>query len=287
MGDSGEKVCGICGQSCANQPRMKDAQGRYAHKACFEKKMQERQTTGRALVTESEPVAADVGLGLPEDESWLLPPEPEAAAPAFASGAVGGALGGAAASGIASGSCPGCGYPVTPGAVLCTRCGTNVATGKSLRVKVAKTRPAREPGLPASMAQRGMSIGAAGIGAGVGAGIWMMASSSSDESLRPMTFLVGALAGAGSLVPLRGKGNPISAMSAAVFAILGAGACVAMGPEDVTEGFELRDEEFGYSFSVEGPTEDASGVFGAAWIALAGCAAFGLARTNHEEGLED
>ena len=34
MPDSQEKVCVLCGQSCAGQARIKNAQGQYAHQAC-------------------------------------------------------------------------------------------------------------------------------------------------------------------------------------------------------------------------------------------------------------
>ena len=231
MGDGAEKVCRICGESCANQPRIKDNQGRYAHKACFERKMGERQTTGRTLAAETEPVGAGGGLGMPEDDAWVLPPEPEPAAPfaAVASASAGGmAASGIAAAGLASGSCPGCGYPVTPGAVLCTRCGHNLRSGKGIKTKVSREREpsaAVEALAGAGGAAAGMIptpvralIGAVILGA-VGAGIWAAIVYNVGYEIRLMALAVGALVGVGAAWGAKGDVDAVTGGIAAVIAL--------------------------------------------------------------------
>lgn len=42
------KICGICGEDCAGQPRIKDPKGRYYHKACYERVMAERAAAASA-----------------------------------------------------------------------------------------------------------------------------------------------------------------------------------------------------------------------------------------------
>ena len=61
-----EKVCVICGESCAGQARIKDAKGNYAHRACAEAKKTSRPAPEPAP-------AGDVGM----DALWDDLPEVE------------------------------------------------------------------------------------------------------------------------------------------------------------------------------------------------------------------
>lgn len=88
-----DKHCRICGADCAGKPRIKDPQGRYYCKGCYD--------TAQASETQSEPVDPDI---IPLDAPMLE-------APAIV-------------------PCPSCGNGLPPGTVVCLGCGYNGATGQ-------------------------------------------------------------------------------------------------------------------------------------------------------------
>lgn len=98
----GDRVCVICGESCAGQPRTKDPQGRYYHRSCHEQALAktQRDEAPSAPIDES-PVGADMLSEL---------------------------LGGDAAGECSAMQfpCPTCGQPVEGGASICTHCGRDV-----------------------------------------------------------------------------------------------------------------------------------------------------------------
>lgn len=51
------KLCVVCGENCAGQPRTKDAQGQYYHKECFERELEARKSRRAAANPESPPLA--------------------------------------------------------------------------------------------------------------------------------------------------------------------------------------------------------------------------------------
>lgn len=126
MSDGSEKICVLCGESCAGQPRIKDPRGRYYHKHCHEQAMREKRRRHRrqeksaaeAFASSDPPPPAG---GDDEFMSMLLDEAP----PVVTGGS----------------TCPSCGQPFAPGAVLCVSCGYNVQSGQAVQTAVATGSP--------------------------------------------------------------------------------------------------------------------------------------------------
>ncbi len=116
------KVCVICGEDCSGCHRTKDSKGRYYHKDCYDQAKQEQEARRAAAHAEVPLPSADE----PEAMSLLseIMDESVDTGP--------------------SQSCLSCGYPLAAGAVICTRCGFNVQSGRALKVKVKKEKAPRE-----------------------------------------------------------------------------------------------------------------------------------------------
>jgi predicted nucleic acid-binding Zn ribbon protein len=127
-----QKICVICGQDCAGQPRTKDAKGRYYHTGCYEQ--------ARRSLEEKRAAAGAPPPPRPEEEVVDLLDEaadtPAAPAPAAAH-----------ASGAAR-ACPNCGHALDADALICIECGYNLQTGKQLKSRKRKRRsePAADTG---------------------------------------------------------------------------------------------------------------------------------------------
>ncbi len=106
MVDQPTKICVVCGLDCAGQPRTKDAKGRYYHKDCHDRAERERDARRSADA---------VMLG------EILPDAPPAD------------------------TCPSCGHSLGASDVICTSCGYNTQSGRTLHVDVATQKPPREP----------------------------------------------------------------------------------------------------------------------------------------------
>ncbi|MGQ0627240.1 MAG: hypothetical protein ACT4PL_03965 [Phycisphaerales bacterium] len=104
-----QKKCMFCGVDVTQIPRMKDASGRYACKACAEQKM--------AVAKKSAPgsAAAPSGEG-PLDLADIARTIPSSVQNAKA--------------------CTACGAYVAQNAIICTSCGVNFETGKGVRTRV-------------------------------------------------------------------------------------------------------------------------------------------------------
>ncbi len=212
MPENQEKVCVICGASCAGQPRIKNEQGQYAHQACAEK---------RTSKPAAHPVTPDPMLGDDEDlMGALLDDLPGAAEPALAAGP--------GAGGLKQG-CPGCGVAVSPEAVVCTGCGFNFKTGKGLKTKISKEPKANGASSMAGTAGEfaaagtkflaGALIGGAAAAA-VGAGVWSAIIIGTGYEIRALAIGVGALCGFGTAVGSRGQSGMMTGCIAVVFAVL-------------------------------------------------------------------
>ena len=148
------KICVLCGESCAGQPRIKNEKGQYAHRVCAEKQAAQRDTAP-AAAADADDLAHDdalmsdmLGDGLDDgmlDDALLgdLPSEP--------AGEVGGM----------QAACPGCGNSLAQGTVVCMSCGFDTRSGKAKKIKVGKVK---EPG---------SGIGAIASGAGAAAATGM------------------------------------------------------------------------------------------------------------------
>lgn len=110
---AGEKVCMLCGEDVTGKPRTKDAQGRYACKACLDARSKPRPTVGPA-----RPVAVAAPRATSEDAllSNLIDQATANQGP----------------------PCDSCGVIMDKGAVICTRCGHNRQTGKTTATRVVK-----------------------------------------------------------------------------------------------------------------------------------------------------
>jgi hypothetical protein len=119
------KLCTVCGIDCSGRPRIKDQQGRYICKECFDKAKQTRQTQKAPPPVAA--AAATAAAPTEGDNSFLLD------------------LGSKESTGIAGTKpCPECGRAVPANAVICVGCGFNLATGKRLQVKVVKAKQQKE-----------------------------------------------------------------------------------------------------------------------------------------------
>ncbi len=102
-----EKTCVLCGEDCSGKPRTKDARGRYYCQPCYDEA--KRQVDARKAAA-------------------AAPPPPPPIAP-----------------GLGQQGCPGCGAPMTPGAVVCISCGYDVRKGEAVAPTVAAAKPSRAP----------------------------------------------------------------------------------------------------------------------------------------------
>jgi hypothetical protein len=133
------KICVICGQDCAGQPRTKDAKGRYYHTSCYEqakRALEEKRAASGAPHPPPPPSASP-----PEEE--VLDLLDEAAEPVVAPQAAPDP----AREGTAR-ACPNCGHVLDADALICIECGYNLQTGKQLKSRKRKRRsePAADTG---------------------------------------------------------------------------------------------------------------------------------------------
>lgn len=134
--ESASKICMVCGKDVAGQPRVKDAMGRYLcagecqQKALAASKAREE---ARAAKPPNAPPGAAAKTPAPP------PMEP------------GGLMGQLIADSpmLKSATCESCGNPMPGGAVLCTRCGFNISTGKALRTAVIVEKEKGKAKVPA------------------------------------------------------------------------------------------------------------------------------------------
>jgi len=178
-----EKICVMCGQSCAGQPRIKNEKGQYAHRACVQAKQ------------ESEPVVADDGLYDDYDDAL---------------GGMDDLLGDIAvheevAIDGAAMACPGCGTRMEAGSVVCMGCGYNTQSGKAMNTKSTEIGEGFGGAAIGGVAQVGglaaspmlPFIGAL-IGGAIGASIWAAIAYFTGFEVGYVAIGVGALVGIGA-----------------------------------------------------------------------------------------
>lgn len=197
-----EKQCVYCAKSCAGQPRIKDADGNYAHKACAEKH-QSKQST---------PI---------EEPLDLSPEEPEMSA--FLDDLPGPSDAGQ--DGSMRAACPKCGTTIIGESVICMSCGCNLKTGKGTKVAVGKAKSPRSgPSLGAKAGSMALApilpIIGASIGGAIGAAAWAAVVYFFNYELGILAAGVGFICGLGAVIGARGEGNTWSGMVAVVVAII-------------------------------------------------------------------
>lgn len=207
MPDNQEKLCVICGLSCAGQPRIRNEKGQYAHQACAEM---------RVAASVSPVAAGDAGIGDCDGDLMvaLLDDLPDTGGPAPAG--VGGLKQG----------CPGCGVAIGTGTVVCTRCGFNLNTGKGLKTKVGKAKDTgpKQSILETSAVAAGTTylLGAclgAGLGAAIGAAVWAGIISAVQFQASIVAIGVAALCGIGAAYGSKGNVSAATGVIATVCAI--------------------------------------------------------------------
>jgi hypothetical protein len=118
------KICTVCGTDCAKRPRIKDQQGRYICKECFDKAKQTKQALKNPPAPKPGPVVPTAPVPAESDNSFLL------------------TLGSRESTGIeGTKPCPECGRALPTSAVMCIGCGYNLSTGKRIPVRVIKAKP--------------------------------------------------------------------------------------------------------------------------------------------------
>lgn len=252
------KLCLICRQDCSGRPRVRDGQGRYACRSCVD----ERKRTHPAAKPSREPRKP-----VPDFLAGVKAPEPVGA------------------------TCPGCGKRLPVGNVLCLSCGTNAETGlqAGTNVKLQRQKPVK-----ASTASIGIGAAASAGGGASGVLLWFLIHRATSEPTLVMTVLVGAMAGAGMLIPIRGSGRLVTGLIATGSAlgsiIIG---LLAFDPGKAPDTFEfVWYSADSYTLTpelveVENLGEDEYGTAGALWLALGCCAAFALGSSNPDPNPED
>ncbi len=204
---SGVKICIHCKQDCAGKPRLKDASGAYACKACAEAFAAKQAgggagAGGRAKAAPSAP--ASTGSGFDDAPLSFDAPTEQ---PAFALP-----------------KCPGCSLPFTPGTQICMNCGYNIAKGRASKTRVSKQLvTAGEVTSMLTTANPLMwAIGGCAGGA-IGAAIWITIVVATDREIGWVAWGVGALAGLGVGLVARSRAGMFSGVMAVIIAIAALG----------------------------------------------------------------
>ncbi len=151
MSDQAKRCVG-CGVDCSDRPRVKDKNGRYLCRSCYDARKATRPsesdvaTKGLPVVdsgaqTGTRPPVADgldEGYGLASDEPRRAP---SAGAPSDAD-----VMANLLAEDLNPGTeqCPECRARIKQGAVICSNCGYNKVTGKAVQTRVLKALEAKE-----------------------------------------------------------------------------------------------------------------------------------------------
>lgn len=208
MAETMDKVCVLCGRSCAGQPRIKNVKGEYAHRACADKK--------QTAPAEAAPLhdADDDLMGAFLDD---LP------APAQTQDA---------GDGIRA-ACPGCGVSMAPGTVVCMSCGFNTRSGKAGKTKVVAGGGASggAKGLAGLAASAGAAAGSgmatligsvigASIAGALGAAVWAGIIVATNYEIGYVAIGVGLACGFGAAVGSRGNTGMITGLVAVALTLL-------------------------------------------------------------------
>ena len=131
--ESAKKVCVVCGVDVAGKPRVKDAAGRYMCAGeCQEKAAEQARQTQAARAAAPKPAPAP-----------SRPAAPPVAPPPAGDGLLGQLISDSPM--LNAAKCESCGSAMPGGAVVCTRCGFNTRTGKSLKTAVIIEKEKKEP----------------------------------------------------------------------------------------------------------------------------------------------
>ena len=194
-----------CARDCSGIPRVKDAQGRYACRACME-----AQAGGKAGAAPAVSAAGGSGEENPLGDLAAL-----AAAERRAVGAVS----------AMTGVCPACRAPMDESAALCINCGADRHTGRARKVKVSKA-PSLNAGEAAAAADEALIktnplawAGGALAGAGLGVAGWV-GLTHAGVWVPLLVVVVGLGAGIGTHLVARDRSTAFSGGIAALMAAI-------------------------------------------------------------------
>ena len=164
---AGGKTCVVCGKDATDRPRVKDGQGRYFHRDCYEAAKQKLQAR-KSVVTRAAPAAAaapapsraakpaparvPAAAAVPRAQPVAKsPPKPAPADNADDLLTQLSSLESSAASVEAGAAtfCPSCGQVIPGGGIICVGCGFNIKTGKRVAmasVALPKAKAAKPGG---------------------------------------------------------------------------------------------------------------------------------------------
>jgi hypothetical protein len=207
------KVCRVCKEDCSSKARVRDPEGNYYCRSCFDEQKAAAEAAPVAAVAGAafEASGEDPGLAV-EDEGFGL---------ADLMGDIGPA-------GEGSSMCPECGYAMRAGAALCVHCGYDPSKGKAIRTAVKA--PERDPLESEYAAKRARAASAAAmtpvrmvvataITGAVCAGVWMLVVYQFQTD-RFLAVLTGSLIGVGAIKGARGDGGFLVGLTAAVVALI-------------------------------------------------------------------
>ncbi len=120
-----EKICAVCGMSCAGQPRTKDVKGRYFHKECHQQALKEIRDRKSTRASDETPL-----LTPQTDDPFAVADEGVIDPPPVVQ--------------IRQQTCPDCGNTMSAESVVCVNCGFNFQTGE--RMLVQELKPSRVTG---------------------------------------------------------------------------------------------------------------------------------------------
>lgn len=212
---SQEKICILCGQSCAGQARIKNGKGQYAHQSCAQAKQASKQDAApveQSAISSGSLYEVDAyndafGGGM-EDLLGDLDHQDEVVS--------------------STSACPGCGHRMNDGAVVCLSCGFNTASGKAMSTKSKEVKIGPSVGGAAlgGVAKVGgvaaaplLPLIGALIGGAIGAVIWAAIAYFTGYEVGFVAWGVGLLVGVGAAIGAKGEGGAFTGAMAAVISM--------------------------------------------------------------------
>ncbi len=237
MSGSVEKPCVYCGLSCAGEPRIKSADGKYAHKSCAQARGEAKAKTpakAGSAPSGAIPVEGEVPMAAFLDDL----PDPTAAA--------------------AEGRCGGCGAALGEGNVICMKCGFDTRTGAKAMTTV-KNAPRDVGGSLGGVGSLGAKAGGmaltpffpiigACVGGAIGAAGWAAIAYGTGYEIGFIATIVGAICGIGAFMGSRGEGGIWAGCVAVVVALcsIGAGKMITFDiyMQDLADELEAAQSEY-------------------------------------------
>jgi hypothetical protein len=198
---TGAKVCRVCQKDCATRPRVKDPQGRYTCRTCYDAK---RESEFQAAQAESGLDAGDLAALVQAEAAVQAKPRGQS-------------------------SCPQCRAPLPAEAVLCTACGYDLVTRKAAttNIKSAEGPAMAKASEVVGTAANGLLFAnpiawlvAAALGASAGTVLWAVVALNTNASIGWLLSLAGIGAGGAAVALARERAGVLSGSLAAVAALL-------------------------------------------------------------------